>query len=93
MSLSVDDTARIDVTLKVDGDLTDPSSLAIEVTAPGSSSATTYTYGTDDEIVRRGVGSFRANIDCTVAGVWSYRWVSAGPIAKGAKRGSFSVTT
>lgn len=88
MELHVGDDARVTTTITVDGVLTDPSALSLEVTRPGGVTSTLVYPGT---IERVSIGVFRATIDCTLAGTYRYRWVSPGPAAKGAERGYFDV--
>lgn len=86
--LDVGDTLVIRLEVKVDGVLTDASSIAIKVRSPSQIEAT---YPIGPNLVRDDVGIYRALIDCTEAGHWDFVWLSAGPIAKGAETGYFDV--
>lgn len=83
-------TARIDITLTVDGVDTDPSALSLIVEDPAGAE-TTYVYGVGAVVTKLATGRYRGSIDCTSAGRWLYRWVSPGPTAKGAVQGAFDV--
>ena len=90
MELHVGDTARVDTTIKVDGVLTDPSSLTCEVQTP-SGTKTTYSYPSAN-LVKLSTGSYRCLVDCTESGTWRVIWSSPGPTAKGADYAYFDVT-
>lgn len=89
MELYVGADAKIETEVRVNGVLTDPTSLSCEVTAPDGS-LRTYVYPTD--ITKVSTGVYRFFVDCTMAGTYKARWVSPGPGAKGADRLYFDVT-
>lgn len=89
MELYVGADAKIETEVRVNGVLTDPTSLSCEVTAPDNS-VRTYVYPTD--ITKVSTGVYRFFVDCTMAGTYKARWVSPGPGAKGADRLYFDVT-
>ena len=100
--LDIGDTAKLDLDLKVDGVLTNPTTLTLVVQSPSqflAGSSTTYTYPTTEVVHRLDpassaplVGKFRGLVDCTEAGLWHFRWVSTGT-ARGAEEGTFTVRT
>ncbi len=42
---------------------------------------TTYTYGTDSQLVKDGTGLYHVDVSVTAGGVWSYRFVGTGNAA------------
>jgi hypothetical protein len=58
----------------------DPTTLALKLTDP-SGTTTTYTYGQDDEVVRTGEGTYRADIVLSTSGLWWYSWQGTGAAA------------
>lgn len=67
----------------------DPTAVFLAFTSP-SGTTTTYTYGTDAELVKASTGVYTANVDGTEAGKWRYRWYSTGT-AQASEPGSFIV--
>ena len=59
------------------GDTLDPDAVYLSVRNPDGE-VTTYTYGTDPEIVNDSTGHYHADIDADAAGNWHYRWWSTG---------------
>lgn len=90
--LSLGTTARISIQVKDTGQncaLIDPSTLVINVVDPAGVK-TTYTYGSDEAVVRTGVGKFYVEFVVSISGVWSYDFATTGPVV-GADNGTFSV--
>lgn len=84
-------TCRIsDAITDIDGVAADPGALRLKVRSP-SGTVTTYTYGTDAEVVRSAAGAYHADLALAVAGTWRYRWESDAP-NPGAAEGSIVVT-
>ena len=69
----------------------DPTAVFVAFTTP-TGVTTTYTYGTDAELTKASTGVYNANVDCTAAGRWLYRWYSTGT-AQASEPGSFWVYT
>lgn len=61
-----------------DGTVRNPSSVFFSFSAPSDTSATTYEYGVDTDIVRASTGVYYVDLDIDEAGVWRYRWYSTG---------------
>jgi hypothetical protein len=81
---------RLSINLQSDaGNDTDPTTLTFTLLDPGGTE-TTYTYGTDAEIVKTSTGDYYIDVTPTQGGRWYYRWVSTGTAA-GAKEGNFTV--
>ena len=55
----------------------DPSVVKVSHKDP-SGNVTTWTYGTDSEVVKDSTGNYHALIDADEAGTWYYRWFSTG---------------
>jgi hypothetical protein len=62
------------------GTLTDPTTVQITVRDPAGTT-TTYTYGTDSEVVKDATGEYRAVFEVDTAGQWEYTWLTSGGIA------------
>lgn len=94
MTLYVGDVNHIDFDLRNPDTraFVDPTALDVIVTAP-SGTSTTYTYGAGTEITKSATGKFRCAVPCTEAGRWSFVISSPGPVAQGAKAGTFNVNS
>jgi hypothetical protein len=57
----------------VEGNLVDPVPLTFKFKTPGGV-ITTYTYGTNAQIVRRSLGRYTVDVLGNEAGVWYYRY-------------------
>lgn len=73
---STDELATLSNTFTVDDAAADPSTVSLTVTTP-SQASTSYTYGSGT-ITRSGLGVYSADITCSEAGEWTYRWVGTG---------------
>lgn len=70
------------------GTATDPTTVVCKVRSP--SGITTYTYGTDAELVKDSTGNYHLDINITADGQWWYRWEGTGAVQQ-AGEGSFTV--
>jgi len=61
----------------VAGDAIDPSVVIFAFKDPAGAK-TTYTYGTNNELVKDSVGNYHVNVSVDSAGTWYYRWSSTG---------------
>ena len=61
----------------IDGAEADPDVVKVTITNP-SGESTTYTYGTDAELVKASTGNYSVNVDADEAGTWYYRFWSTG---------------
>jgi hypothetical protein len=68
----------------------DPTGLVVVVVSP-SGTRTTYTYGTDDELVRIETGKYRLSVTCDEAKGWAFTITASGNVT-GVETGSFNVT-
>jgi hypothetical protein len=59
------------------GTAIDPTTVAFKVKKPDRS-ITTYTYGTDMQLVKESTGNYRVDISADVKGKYKYRWYSTG---------------
>ena len=60
------------------GTVTDPSVVKLTVKTPDGTQ-TTYTYGSDAEVVKSSTGVYTADLDTTnKRGLWIYTWWSTG---------------
>lgn len=64
-------------TLVSSGAALDPDVVKLSVKTPAGV-VTTYTYGTDAEVVRDSVGNYHADLEATESGTWYYRWFATG---------------
>lgn len=64
------------------GALADPERVVLK-TRLGAGFVTTYVFGVDPEVVRDGIGLYRADLALPSAGVFAYRWESAAGGAEG----------
>ena len=55
------------------GTAIDPGGVVVKIKNPYGAT-TTYTYGTDAEVVKEATGRYRVDIAPTIHGVWAYRW-------------------
>jgi hypothetical protein len=77
--------ATLQNVFSVNGVATDPTSVTLTVTDPtGATSTPSVTHVT--------TGTYSANVACTVAGVWLYKWVGTGT-ASDVQEGTFTVST
>lgn len=63
----------------IDGDAADPGTVTVAVRPPGGT-VTTYTYGTDDAVVRDGVGLYHYDVTFTASYTWQFRVRGAGGV-------------
>lgn len=76
----------------VNGASVDPTTVRVKWRAPGGA-ATTWTYGTDAEVVRDSAGNYHADLDTSTApGIWRYRWESTGA-GQAAAESQFTVSS
>jgi hypothetical protein len=57
---------------------TDPSGDVIAQIKAPDGTETTYTYGTDGELVKLATGLYYVDVDVTAGGRWTYRFHSTG---------------
>ncbi len=69
------------------GTVVDPSALTFQITVAGST--TSYTYGTDAELVKASTGVYYVDFTVVTRGKHTYRWASTSPTV--AEERSFSV--
>lgn len=67
----------------------DPAALRLKTRSP-TGMVTTYSYGTDPDIVKDAVGRYHADIALTEFGQWLWRWETDAPYA-GATEGTLAV--
>jgi hypothetical protein len=70
----------------------DPDDVFLDVRLHPDAEPTTYTYGTDDTVVRDDEGAYHALITAGAPGLWHYGWRSTGNIVS-AEQGAFMVRT
>lgn len=80
LTINLQSTAGVD---------TDPTALTFKLMDP-MGTETTYTYGTDAQIVKTSTGDYYVDVVPDRGGRWFYRWVSTGSAA-GAQEGNFIV--
>ena len=61
------------------GVASDPDAVFVVVREPGSS-ATTYQYGVDAEVVRDDTGEYHIDLSLSIAGIWAVRGYSTGSV-------------
>jgi hypothetical protein len=73
----VNDTRRIEEFYEtVDGEVISPTSIVFKIISPRAA-ITTYTYGTNAQIVREDAGVYYVDWKFTEAGRWRFRWESS----------------
>lgn len=73
------------------GALADPTTVKVTVRKPDGTT-TTYTYGTDSEVVKSSTGIYYINLDTTSnRGLWLYTWWSTGSVQADSGERSFYV--
>jgi|SRR5690606_12147698 len=63
------------------GVLTNPTSVTVTVREPDDTK-TTYTYGTDPEVVRDSTGIYYISIVPDAAGPWGFYWLGTGTVPR-----------
>ena len=69
--------------------LVDPTTLVFTMKKPDAT-LTTYTYGTDAQLVRDSTGLFHVYWDCATAGKYFYRYAATGNVGA-AEESTFTV--
>jgi len=69
---------EVDVDFKVDGVLTDPTTVTFKVVGPAGQPRLTFVYGTDPEVSRLSLGKYRLARTYDLAGTWGVRWEGTG---------------
>jgi len=72
-----------------DGTAADPTAVLFQFKDP-SGNAATYTYGTDAELVKSGIGVYYVDVDADEAGTWVYRFYATGT-GKSAAQSTFGI--
>jgi len=67
----------------------DPTALVFKFTNPAGTT-TTYTYGTDPQVIRDSTGNYQVDLSVSTAGLWLY-WFEATGTAQAVEEGSFYV--
>jgi hypothetical protein len=83
------DLVRCTGTFATDGVNVDPTAVLFSVKAP-SGTATSYTYGTDVQLVKSAVGIYYVNVSATESGIYQYRFYSTGT-GQAAAEGQFRI--
>lgn len=74
------DSVRVGANFKNNsGVLTDPTTIVLKVKTPDNV-ITTYTYGSDAEIIKSSTGKFYADLDISQIGIHFYRWEGSGSL-------------
>ena len=68
----------------------DPSTVKIRVLSPAGTE-TSYTYGTDAELIKLNTGDYYIDFTPDTSGQWFYRWETTGTNKALAYEGSFRV--
>lgn len=83
----IGDLRRLSVNIQAAGVDADPTGLAFTITEPDGV-ATTWTYGTDAQVVKDSVGDYHADWPVAKPGRHFWRWAATGA-AVGAEAGEF----
>lgn len=70
--------------------LADPTAVLFSFRAPGASSTTTYTYGTDAQLVKDSTGKYHVDLNGSTVGIWQTRFYSTGT-GQAAAEATFSI--
>lgn len=88
----VGDLVRLSATFTdAAGQYCDPTVVCFSVLPPSQSIGTTYTYGTDPEVVKDSQGHYHMDINITDWGIWHYRAYATGT-GQGAEHWKFVVS-
>lgn len=82
---------RCTVNFKVNGTLTDPTTVRCKVKDP-SGNVTTYVYGTDAELVRESTGVYHVDVVTDEKRQWHFRFEGTGTCTA-VEESSFGVRT
>ncbi len=89
-SYDVGDQVRITVDIAdADGRAIDPTALTFSYRDPANV-VTELTYGEDEAVSRKGLGSYYVDLVANRAGIWPYRWECSGTVTA-AVEGRFTV--
>ena len=58
----------------------DPTAIVFKLISPGETAATSYTYGTDAEVVKTGTGVYYFNLTLATDGDYKYSWNGTGAV-------------
>lgn len=83
------DVVRCTGTFATSGSNTNPAAVMFKVMSP-SGDVTTYTYGTDAQLVRDSTGVYHVDVSADELGTYAYRFWSTGS-GQAASEGQFSV--
>jgi hypothetical protein len=84
------DQVRVSATFKnIAGTATDPTTVVAKIKDP-SGNVSTYTYGTDAELIKDATGMYHIDVDIDERGLWYYRWEATGAV-KTAEESTFTV--
>lgn len=72
-------TVRVSCAFRVDGTLTDPTTVTLKVSDP-SGNLDTYTYS-GGGVTKAGTGDYYRNIAADEAGRWVVQWIGTGAAA------------
>lgn len=81
---------RVSAVFLVNSAPTDPTTIVLKFKNP-TGTITTWTFGTDNQVVKESLGTYRADINANVGGTWLFRWEGTGA-AQAADQGTFDVT-
>lgn len=82
------DLVRVSATFETSGIPTDPTTVVFKYKSP-SGAITTWTFGVNSQVVKDGLGIYRADIDVNAGGTWYFRWEGTGAV-QGAIQDSFT---
>ena len=82
---------RCSVDFKVNGVLTDPTTVTCKVKDP-SGTVTTYVYGTDAALVKDAVGQYHVDVITDEKAEWNFRFEGTGTCTA-VEEQAFNVTT
>jgi hypothetical protein len=68
----------------------DPTTVALKLMSPNGTT-TTFTYGTDAELVKANTGDYYVDYSPNMSGRWWFRWETTGTTTASALEGSFVV--
>lgn len=76
-SYPLDTVLRCSVQIKLNGVLTDPTTITLTFLHPGG---TLNVFSIGGGVVKDSVGNYSAALVCDAAGSWWYRWQSTGAV-------------
>lgn len=84
------DTVRFSIAFTVGTTDTDPTGVIFRTKNPNGV-VSSYTYGTDAEVIKVSQGNYRVDLALSLLGEYNYRWEGTGNTAPGVSEGRIKI--